>query len=222
MISTIKKMPWYLPDQITVRQRNAIHAATKQLVRLLDIAIRDEREPQLLTRQLKKRLVDAVLSCPGISVIQKDDLAWMDNRQDAELIRYGQPRGAHWWTHQFTICPKVDAPADVVEVSCYQLPTPVNPYLLHMKANKPCQWYIAIIRENTNAIVNSLPKMQGNDIITLGEKTSGYWGFFWWELQLPDGPTFDGYNLRQVAVMEMNAIEKIIRRALTPTPQQYI
>jgi hypothetical protein len=74
MISTIKKMPWYLPDQITVRQRNAIHSATKQLVRLLDIAVLSKRDPGVLKRQLKKRLVDAVLSCPDIYGIQKNDM----------------------------------------------------------------------------------------------------------------------------------------------------
>ena len=44
--------------------------------------------------------------------------------------------------------------------------------------------------------------------------TDGYWGFFWCEVDYPEGPAFDDLTLAQAADREWTAIDTILRRAL--------
>ena len=115
MISTIKKLPWYMADKITIRHRNAVFQATMQLLRLLLLAVRDKRHEALNT-QLVKRLSMAAMLCPGFSVVQKDDIAYLCAIDDSRQRLFNQPRYADFWVHQHTLCPKEGIALDVLEV----------------------------------------------------------------------------------------------------------
>lgn len=47
-----------------------------------------------------------------------------------------------------------------------------------------------------------------------------YFGYFWREVNWPNGETMDNTTLREAAVREWSAIEHVIRRALTTGPDR--
>jgi hypothetical protein len=196
MISTIKKIPWYASEHISLEQRDAIYRSTEQLVTLLDGMLRAERDSHVLTYQLKRRLVDAALACPGFSVLQKDNIAYLDGRDDRDLgdfRRFDQPRMANKWTHQYTMVPKKDFPNDVIE------------------------WYIAMIREESSHFVMSLPIMDSQAVQAAGRTRELFWGYYWWELTQPQGPLpkykpFLKMSLHDIARVELSVTEQILRR----------
>ncbi len=117
MISTIKKLPWYKTELITIRSRDAIYQACVDLIRLLQISLRDRRPDEAFTPQLLKRLVTAAMLCPGFTVAMKDGIGYQAQLNDAQMREFNQPRQAWGWTHQYTICPKPGMPLDLLEVS---------------------------------------------------------------------------------------------------------
>ena len=128
MISTITKLPWYLGEQITLEQRNAIFASVLKLMQHLHTAIRQGRHEKCLNSMLLKRLGSAAMSCPGFSVVQKDDISYLSHLDRCRDRLFNQPRGASLWTHQLTLGPKERIPMDVIEV---RTPTPTaSPALL--------------------------------------------------------------------------------------------
>lgn len=191
MISTIKKLPWYMSNHITVRQRHAVYNATIKLVALLIQAL--QRMPRLhetvINEQLLKRLSTAAMLCPGFSVVQKDNIAVVAHLDENHVRLFNQPRFADMWTHLHALCPKPNTPLDVLE------------------------WYIAIVREETARHVARQSITHRNEIHARGGGTGQYFGYLWCEMDLPIGKQFDGVTLRDLARREAATMERILRRA---------
>lgn len=192
MISTIKKLPWYMSSHITVRQRHAVYYATERLVMLLIQALqRDNRHHEtIINEQLLKRLVTAAMLCPGFSAVQKDNIALIAHMGEERARMFNQPRFADMWTHLYALCPKPGIPLDVLE------------------------WYIAVIREESIRFVYSKPLNEQSDIEAKGLETNLYFGYMWHEMDLPSGKDFDKLTLRELARRELAAMERALRRAL--------
>ncbi|RBQ92877.1 hypothetical protein VDGD_10332 [Verticillium dahliae] len=190
LISTLKKLPWDCHDFITVRQRAAIHRATVELVRILFFKVRNRVDEVNLTSQLLKRLVLSAMTCAGFTPLQKDDIAYIVEMDSMQSRSHGQPRFADSWCHLYALSPKPDVPLDMLE------------------------WYIALIREETNRTVAALPIGHRAELERLAGYTDGYFGYMWAEIQRPFGALTDQMTLGACARAEMMAIEQIIRRAL--------
>lgn len=66
-----------------------------------------------------------------------------------------------------------------------------------------------------------MPKMQSKDIVALGKQTELYFGYLFWEMNIPrTGQEIDQLTLHRLAEMEMEAIEAALRRRLTVYPGQ--
>ncbi|KAJ9155346.1 RNA recognition, RNP-1 [Pleurostoma richardsiae] len=195
MISTLKKLPWYMSEYITIRQRHAVYSACVDLLELLKKAMHDGKHEACLTPQLYKRLWTAAMLCPGFTVLQKDNIAFVVGLDDQQQREFNQPRFANSWVHQYSVAPKPNIPLDVLE------------------------WYIAIVREETHRNVNMQPLNVRNRITAeFGNITDMYWGYFFLELALPRGPAFDKMTLADVANFEFRTLDGILRRAF---PMQY-
>ncbi|KAI8957092.1 hypothetical protein F5Y11DRAFT_361138 [Daldinia sp. FL1419] len=198
MISTIKKMPWYLTERITIKERHYIYdVAFKMVEYLIELlergTLRRGQKPDYnrLTKQLLNRLVKAIMLCPGFTVSQKDNVAYLVNLPERDLCDYNQPPFADGWRHLYALGVKPGAPLDVVE------------------------FYIALIRTETSRVVENLDVVRKRALKFEQRDTSDYWGFFWCEIGLPSGPAFDNMTLANVAALEWEAMEKVIRRAIT-------
>lgn len=192
MISTIKKLPWYMSSHITLRQRHAVYNATERLVMLLVQTLQLDNLPQhetTVNEQLLKRLVTAAMLCPGFSVVQKDNIALMARLDEGRARAFNQPRFADMWTHLHALCPRPGIPLDVLE------------------------WYIAVVREDTARCVARRPLNEQADIAARGAQTCLYFGYMWAELNLPSGPAFDSLTLHELARRELAALERALRRA---------
>jgi hypothetical protein len=191
MISTIKKLPWYMSSHITTRQRYAVYNATIKLLTLLIQAL--QRETRLhetvINEQLLKRLSTAAMLCPGFTVVQKDNIAVVAHLEADRLRLFNQPRYADMWTHLHALCPRPNIPLDVLE------------------------WYIAIIREETTRNIFRESVAQRNEIQAKACNTDLYFGYLWYEMNLPTGKEFDQITLRELARREVAAMERIFRRA---------
>ncbi|KAL2020497.1 hypothetical protein VTK56DRAFT_8382 [Thermocarpiscus australiensis] len=194
MISTIKKLPWHMADRITVRQRYAVYNATVKLVNLLIQALQRSHRINEMTinEQLLRRLVNAAMSCPGFSVVQKDNIAFLVHMDDQRTYLFNQPRFADLWTHIYALCPKPGVPHDVLE------------------------WYIAVIREETTRFVDRQPLSLRAQILARASGSSLYFGYLWYEIGLPTGKELDKMTLREVAHLELAAMERALRRAFPP------
>ncbi|KAG8160882.1 hypothetical protein KVR01_009146 [Diaporthe batatas] len=189
MISTLRKLPWYKTDCITIKQRHAVYNACIQLIRLLQHSINDRKNEEHLTPQLLKRLWTSAMLCHGFTVTQRDDIAYVAGIPENRLREFNMPRFAEKWVHAYTLCPKPGTPLDMIE------------------------WYIAIIREETNRTVSILqPNIQAQ-IYKEGEHTDLYWGFYFKELNLPQGPDFDNMTLASMAELEFRCLTSILTRA---------
>ncbi|KAI1474638.1 hypothetical protein F4774DRAFT_422173 [Daldinia eschscholtzii] len=198
MISTIKKMPWYLTERITIKERHYIYDTTFKMVQYLKELLergtmRRGQKPDFnrLTKQLLNRLVKAAMLCPGFTVSQKDNIAYTVNLPERDLREYNQPLFAERWCHQYALGVKPGVPLDVVE------------------------YYIALISAETSRVVDNLSVSRKRALKLEQSKTSDYWGFFWCEMNLPSGDAFDNMTLADIAALEWDAIEKVIRRAIT-------
>ncbi|KAL2161127.1 hypothetical protein VTH06DRAFT_8346 [Thermothelomyces fergusii] len=198
MISTIKKLPWYMADHITLRQRHAIYDATVRLIVLLKQALqRDQRSHEtVINPQLMKRLVTAAMLCPGFSVVQKDNIAVLAEMEDERARMFNQPRLAEHWVHLHAVCPRPGTPLDVLE------------------------WYVALIRDETTRRVHRGHVVDRCEIQRAACHTSPYFGYMWHEIGLPVGRELGSLTLRQVARRELAVIERILRRAL-PAQEEY-
>ncbi|ODA78939.1 hypothetical protein RJ55_04529 [Drechmeria coniospora] len=190
LISTLKKFPWYATDRITIGQRHAMYMATEKLLQIISDKISRDCDPINLTPQLQKRLANTAMSCQGFTPLMKDNLAWLLNLSDADQRYYGQPERAHAWRHQYSMAPRPGVPLDVIE------------------------WYIAIIREQSQRDMLSRAHGSRVELQEKGEQTDMYWGYFWAELGHTFGPEFDHMTLNKVAHAEFSAVERILSRAL--------
>ncbi|KAI0130596.1 hypothetical protein BJ170DRAFT_578288 [Xylariales sp. AK1849] len=196
MISTIKKLPWHMTECITLRQRHYVWDACCKLVCMLMQSLdpksgRHERAgADRLTSQLLRRFTNAIMLCPGFTVCQKDNVASLVRMHEPDMRKFNMPRFANAWVHQYTLGPKPGTPLDVLE------------------------YYVAIIREETNRAVANMPINEKQELAELAQKTDGYWGYFWREVGYPRGPHFDDTTLAKAALMEWKAMDQVLRRAL--------
>ncbi|KAM7201394.1 hypothetical protein V8F20_004858 [Naviculisporaceae sp. PSN 640] len=202
LISIIKKMPWNTSHLITIRQRYAVYHATYKLVELLITKIRHHREAVLppgqkyredpiMNDHLKKRLVRAAMLCPGFSVVQKDNIAYLAGMPEFQERGFNQPPHPELWIHAQAICPKPGFPLDVLE------------------------WYIAIIREETTRYFSQRSIQERSELDAVSKQVNfAYFGYLWSEIGYPSGPEFDRMTLREAAMLELSAIERVLKRAL--------
>ncbi|OTB07351.1 hypothetical protein M426DRAFT_8728 [Hypoxylon sp. CI-4A] len=181
MISCMKKLPWHMPEHITIKQRHCVYNAAITMINSLRIHVNKPNETHLsagarkraednalrLTPQVLNRLVKAALSCPGFTVVQKGNIAYTAGMSESEMQQNNLPPNHPMWTHLYALGPKADAYMDVVE------------------------YYVALIRGDTNRC-----------------------GFFWREVNYPNGAKFDNMTLAEAAQTEWNAIERCLRRAV--------
>jgi hypothetical protein len=104
-----------------MRQRYSVYKATVQLIKLLQGAIRDRRNDQVLTPQLLRRLYTAAMLCPGFTVTMKDDIAYLIGLDEMSEMGFNQPRFGDCWRHAYALAPKPGLPIDVLEVSLCQI-----------------------------------------------------------------------------------------------------
>ncbi|KAF7544436.1 hypothetical protein G7Z17_g9954 [Cylindrodendrum hubeiense] len=187
LISTLRKFPWYMTEYITITQRTAIYKATCELVRLLARAIEKNDDLINLDSRLFKRVMASAMTCKGFTTVMKDDLAWIVDMTDAQARFYGQPRFADSWTHQYSLVPKPGIPLD---------------------------WYIAVIREQTQRDLLARPLSERTVLQERAKDADMYWGYFWAEVGYTQGPQFDKMTLAQCAHAELSAVERILSRAL--------
>ncbi|KAF3760054.1 hypothetical protein M406DRAFT_270108 [Cryphonectria parasitica EP155] len=190
MISTMRKFPWYMTDCITIKQRQSVYAACVNLLRLLQEAMEKKKHEHVLNSQLYRRLWTSAMICRGFTVTMKDSISYLVGLTDEDKREFNMPRFADQWVHIYTLVPKPGTPLDVIE------------------------WYIAIIREETNrTVAQSLPNVQ-SELQRQGRQTSLYWGYLWKEVSHPYGPGFDNMTLAEMAHREFSALSNILRRAL--------
>lgn len=136
MISTLRKIPWYMADYITIKERHAVYECCMKMIGVLvgkiesfksNEHVRREQtrnskeknvEAERLTPQLLDRLVTSAMLCPGFSVVQKHNIATVASLPEQKSRDFNQPRFPDSWRHQWTLIPKADMPIDVLEV-CY-------------------------------------------------------------------------------------------------------
>ncbi|KAI0109405.1 hypothetical protein F4776DRAFT_667718 [Hypoxylon sp. NC0597] len=191
LISTLTKMPWYLADRITIKERGYIYATTEKMITLLITRINKGEHPTRLTPLLLERLADAAMGCPGFTVMQKDNISSLVNTAEYKLRDFHMPRFADGWTHLHALSAKPGVPLDVVE------------------------YYIALIREETNRVVDRMSIQRKSMLQAQQAQTSDYWGFFWKEIIYPPvGPDFENMTLADLANREWAAVERCLRRSL--------
>ncbi|RSL94949.1 hypothetical protein CEP52_012340 [Fusarium oligoseptatum] len=190
LISTLGKFPWFATDFITIAQRGAMYKASFKLIRLLLGAVSRNDDPVNLNHQLFRRLVASVMKCKGFTTLQKDNIAFLVHMGQAEMRMYHQPEKASSWVHQYSVTAKPGVPQDVLD------------------------WYIRIIREQSTRDVLVRPISERTAIQEILKETDDYWGYFFQEVGYAQGPSFDFMTLKQCAIMEFSAIERLLTRAL--------
>jgi len=214
MITTIKKFPWFCPENITIMQRHLIYTATVRLAALLRntlLSPKHDEKDSTVNGQLLRRLFTAAMICPGFSVVQKDNIAVAAGYGNAELKIFNIPTNAHCWIHMHTLCPKPGIPVDVLEVCTLPLVPNAHPEL-----TQP-QYFIALIREETVLTVrNTNAEMRKRVVDKISDSDdSGYFGFAWAELALPEQRELCRWTLKTLGEREMAILQGIVHRALT-------
>lgn len=116
LISTLCKFPWQMTAHITIVQRQAIYKATRELIIILKRAVERGDDVINVSPQLFKRVYSVALRCQGLSILMKDDLAFVAGVSREVAARdFGLPLYADRWTHQYALVPKPGMPLDVVE-----------------------------------------------------------------------------------------------------------
>lgn len=121
MISTLRKIPWYKAEHITIKQRHSVYDATLKMIVTLSTKVnrgdfKNNTETERLTPQLFGRLVTAAMLCPGFSVVQKHNIATVAGLPESKSREFNQPRFPDSWRHQWTLAPRPGMPIDVLEV----------------------------------------------------------------------------------------------------------
>lgn len=106
-----------MTKHVTLRQRHIIYQATVKLVQLLRRFVEKNPDDFNLTPMLLKRVVNTAMTCPGFTVVQKDDIAHTSGLDEMQQRSFGQPRFAEDWVHFHALVPKPGIPLDVLEVS---------------------------------------------------------------------------------------------------------
>ncbi|KAI1212796.1 uncharacterized protein F4807DRAFT_457594 [Annulohypoxylon truncatum] len=154
LISTIKKYPWHMSEHVTIRERGYLYDAGLKMIGQLQKRIGKGDKPDRLTPQLLNRLAETMVSSPGFSAAQKDNIAYQANMPEYKLRDMGQPRFAGLWRHLLVINIKEGVPLDMVE------------------------YYISLIRDETTRIAGLQGISQQQRLLAEQATTSDYWGFF--------------------------------------------
>lgn len=117
MISTLRKMPFYMTKHITFQQRYAMYDAAERLIQSLRKQIRFKNSPYILNEQLLERLWVSAMLCPGFTVTQKDNIAFIVGLSEERMHDFNMPRFADGWKHTYSLVPKPGVIQDVLEVS---------------------------------------------------------------------------------------------------------
>ncbi|KAI0487381.1 hypothetical protein F4859DRAFT_253613 [Xylaria cf. heliscus] len=125
MISTLRKIPWYKAEFITIKQRHSVYEAALKMITTLSTKInngdyKNNAEAGRLTPQLLDRLVTAAMLCSGFSVVQKHNVATIAGLSEVKSREFNQPRFPDSWRHQWTLAPRPGMPIDVLEVCSRQ------------------------------------------------------------------------------------------------------
>jgi len=128
MISTLRKIPWYMAGYITVKQRQSVYESSMKMIKVLAAKLEHSAEGpkpenERLTPQLYNRLVTSAMLCPGFSVVQKHNIAVLAGLPEEKVRGFNQPRFPDSWRHQWTLAPKPGVPIDVLEVRPSSLTT---------------------------------------------------------------------------------------------------
>ncbi|KAK5656525.1 hypothetical protein OQA88_4502 [Cercophora sp. LCS_1] len=196
LISTIKKYPWFLASHITMRERHFIYSTALKMCWFLRERLSSNNkgdQDRRLSPVLLKRLVIACLLCPGFSATMKDNIAVVSNFQ-GNLRQYNQPLYADHWRHLHNVVPKPGSTADTME------------------------WYMTLIREETicDLAEKDQDKLQRALQIAEACGTTGYMGFVWVEIDLPQNPDeTNSMTLDWVGEREIRTLRDIVFRALT-------
>lgn len=77
------------------------------------------------------------------------------------------------------------------------------------------QWYVAVIREETQRLRHKIPHTVRNEVQAITEKeTDSYFGDFWLELWREPGSGFENETISNTTERELMCIERVLRRAL--------
>ncbi|KAK0753621.1 hypothetical protein B0T18DRAFT_308630, partial [Schizothecium vesticola] len=200
-VSTLKKLPWHVPEMISFRQRWMLYYYTERLVETLRSTLANPKHDQAvspLNEQLLKRLHAACMACPGFSAAQKNNLAvWAGYGENEAVGKTHIPKNPFLWNHVHALRPKAGVPFDLLE------------------------WYIATIREAT--LINSIEHMNFDQQQTAAEmeqksQATDYFGRLWCQVGLS---TYSQdklclLKLKDVGERELDVIKQVIARALDP------
>jgi hypothetical protein len=103
-------------DFITIEDRNLLHKATLELIRLLRDRLENNEIDVNITPMLYKRVWRAALKCPGFSPTMKDDIAFMISIDSNMCYELGLPPFSDHWKELWTIGTRPGAPYDLVLV----------------------------------------------------------------------------------------------------------
>lgn len=197
LISTITKMPWCMTEHITIYQRHTVFEACIKLLDLLKKAIlqRYKKHEDRITQQLFERLVKAAMRCPGFTVVQKDDIAFVAGLDAEQLAAFHQPLFADHWRHQYALGPRPGASPSQIDQ------------------------YVAVIRDGSQQQVEklNLNPEQKAQVVAATSQTSNYWGLFWFLVgyhQVQDSD-FDNMTLAEAAEREWSVVKQCVAGALT-------
>jgi hypothetical protein len=104
-------------DFITIEDRNLLHRATVDLLRILIDRVAANNEDIHLNSMLLKRVWKAALKCPGFTPAQKDDIVFYAGLDDQVALEHGMAPYASYWKVLWCIGPKPNAPMDMILVS---------------------------------------------------------------------------------------------------------
>ena len=112
--NTYLQYPWYMPDYITIDDRDEMFRIS--LAILKGLMFRMSEDDLLLNSRLYKRMVRIILSCPGFTESQKDDIAFTCDIELQTINPPLAPMADHWYVLR-TIGPKPGVEPDVLLVS---------------------------------------------------------------------------------------------------------
>ncbi|KAI1392183.1 uncharacterized protein F4822DRAFT_118405 [Hypoxylon trugodes] len=130
------------------------------------------------------------MSCPGFSIVQKDNVAFLVDMPESKMRDFNMPMHASEWRHLHALSIKPGVPLDVVE------------------------YYIALIRGETERAACNMSIDRQQQLRREQDMSTDYWGYFWREAKYPESLDFKDLSLARVATAEWVAIGRILRRAV--------
>ncbi|KAM3075932.1 hypothetical protein ACMFMF_005278 [Clarireedia jacksonii] len=187
LVSTLLKFPWYRVEYVTCADRQMLYKATVQLLELLVERVENAEDPINLNHMLLKRVWRTALRCEGFSPTMKDNIVYRMNIDSQLALELGVPPKADLWSYVWCIGPRKDVPYDLYYIKIIQDATAEKK---HMS-----------LAEKAASQANEAPRLP--NIFGNMDKLIDY---------------SDAMNktLAEMAALEWNAFERILRQALTP------